>query len=191
MNNIEEKLATYCDEILRFRKVLNLTSIDETNTLMQRFISPSLELAAWMPSSGRLLDIGSGMGIPGIPLLLLLPNLQGVLVERRKKRAEFLRHLVRLFKLDAEVYDADVASLPYLAVDICVARAVTRADILLNLCTPHSRDKAVAVLPVPSNASPVQIPGWILTTRANIEASGRQAVQCYQYIAKEDVSRET
>jgi len=174
-------LEKYCGEVLRFRRALNLTSVKGEGEFMMRFVEPSVALAEWMPQGGRLLDIGSGMGVPGIPLLIVRPDLKGVLVERRKKRAEFLRHLVRGLKLDAEVYDADINDLPCLGVDVCVARAVTHVSELLEMCSRHAIDGALAVLPVPQSSEPVSSDGWRFEQRHTIQAGDRQQVHCYSY----------
>jgi 16S rRNA (guanine(527)-N(7))-methyltransferase RsmG len=176
-----EALERYCSEVLRFRRALNLTSIKGEEEFMARFVLPSVALAQWMPETGRLLDIGSGMGVPGIPLLITKPGLQGVLVERRKKRAEFLRHIVRALQLDAEVYDADVNALPHLGVNICVARAVTHIPGLLEMCGRHADPGAIAVLPVPQSAEPASVEGWCFDMSHSIEAGDEQQIHCYSY----------
>lgn len=171
----------YCDEVLRFRKALNLTSISDRDAFVARFIEPSVAMAGWMPQTGRLLDIGSGMGVPGIPLLIACPGLFGVLVERRKKRAEFLRHVVRKLKLRADVYDADVNALPHLGVDVCVARAVTSVAPLLEMCGRHANRDAVAVLPVPRDAPQGDLPGWKFLDTAWIPAVEPQQIYRYSF----------
>ncbi len=191
-----EGLSRYCSEVLRFRKALNLTSINSEKEFMSRFVDPSVALAQWMPETGRLLDIGSGMGVPGIPLLIAKPGLQGVLVERRKKRAEFLRHLVRVLKLDAEVYDADINALPHLGVNICTARAVTDIPVLLGMCSRHADPDAIAVLPVPQSAAAAEVEGWKFDTSHLVEAGDQQQIHCYSFsteMAQQEggVSRET
>lgn len=191
-----ELLEHYCYEVLRFRKALNLTSVTDEKEFMLRFVNPSVALAQWIPESGRLLDIGSGMGVPGVPLLIAKPRLHGVLVERRKKRAEFLRHLVRVLKLDAEVFDADINDLPPLRVDVCVARAVTNVPGLLEMCTPHMNPGGVAVLPVPQMASGQDIDGWRFDGSYVVDAIEKQQVHRYLYGQKiteqqGGVSRET
>lgn len=182
----DKGLQAYVQEVLRFRKALNLTSINNAADFFSRFIEPSLTMTEWMPENGRLLDIGSGMGVPGIPLLIARPGLIGVLVERRKKRAEFLRHVVRKLKLNAEVYDADINHLPKLHVDICVARAVADEGRLLDMCSPHANHGAIAVLPVPRSSSCVHVASWTMkgeysaTISSNGESEG-QMIRCYHY----------
>ncbi len=181
----------YVDEVLKFRKALNLTSISQADLFYSRFIQPSITLGRWMPTQGRMLDIGSGMGIPGIPLLISKPELTGVLVERRKKRAEFLRHIVRKLKLDAEVYDADASALPPLHADVCVARAVTDQSLLLEMCSIHVNPGAIAVFPVPQGDGFVEAEGWMALQQHLIELGGGgettvQQVCCYQYHKPEE-----
>jgi len=177
--------SAYVAEVLKFRRALNLTSIADADLFEQRFINPSLALVASMPERGRLLDIGSGMGVPGIPLLLALPGLQGVLVERRKKRTEFLRHVIRTLGLNAAAYDADIRALDPLQVDVCVARAVTDEAGLLRMCAPHMVAGGRAVLPVPRESKAVVLDGWELKEEQRIatgvEAGDEQLVRCYRY----------
>lgn len=175
----------YVQEVMKFRKALNLTSISDPVLFHERFVVPSVALAEWMPEGGRLLDIGSGMGVPGIPLLISKPGLTGVLVERRKKRAEFLRHVVRKLALTSEVYDADINDLPCLNIDICVARAVTDEEGLLQMCTPHVNVGAIAVLPVPVSSKAKQVDGWKLVGEHVVAIKGdqsdKQIIRCYQF----------
>jgi 16S rRNA (guanine(527)-N(7))-methyltransferase RsmG len=177
----------YVQEVLKFRKALNLTSIDNEGEFFARFIEPSLAMLEWIPEKGRILDIGSGMGVPGVPLLIAKPGLGGVLVERRKKRAEFLRHVVRTLRLTAEVYDKDINHLPCLHVDICVARAVTDEGHLLEMCSPHVNKGAVAVLPVPRSSTCAHVAGWLMSGEHAVPVSSSvgngegQVIRCYHY----------
>jgi 16S rRNA (guanine(527)-N(7))-methyltransferase RsmG len=180
----------YVQEVLRFRKALNLTSIANENDFFLRFIEPSLAMAEWMPEKGRLLDIGSGMGIPGIPLLITRPDLHGILVERRRKRAEFLRHVVRTLRLNAEVYDMDINHLPSLHVNICVARAVSNEKRLLEMCRRHVNPGAIAILPVPRSSEHIHLTGWMMRGEYFVpvrSGSGhddgeKQMIRCYHCV---------
>lgn len=187
---MDARFDGYVREVLKFRKALNLTSIKDEAEFNQKFILPSLELLRWIPQQGRVLDIGSGMGVPGVPLVLAREGLQGVLVERRKKRAEFLRHLVRTLKLNAEVYDQDVNAIPSLRVDVCVARAVADERLLLKMCSRHVNDSAVAVLPVPLSSKSVEMDDWSCVDQQEVDVHGVvQLIRYYRY--SPEVSRET
>ncbi|HKI62209.1 MAG TPA: RsmG family class I SAM-dependent methyltransferase [Mariprofundaceae bacterium] len=177
----DRKCAAYVDEVLKFRKALNLTSISNAEVFEKRFIKPSIALAEWLPETGRMLDIGSGMGIPGIPLLIKRPGLQGVLVERRVKRTEFLRHVIRQLGLNAVALNADVRKLDPLSVDVCVARAVTDESGLLAMCAPHMVVGGCAVLPVPMAASKAIARNWTLESESMISSGDEQLIRCYRY----------
>lgn len=158
--DLRVNIERYIAETLKFSKALNLTSVQDARLFRQRFVEPSLALCEWLPQQGILLDVGSGMGIPGIPILLARSELHGVLVDRRKKRAEFLRHIVRTLKLNADVYDCDVRSLKGIQASVCVARAVTRPETLLNMVAPHMVRGAIAVLPTASEIKAASVSGW-------------------------------
>jgi len=186
---MSDAFARYCEEVLRFRRVLNLTAARSRDALMEQLIEPSLALLAYLPECGRLLDVGSGVGIPGIPLLIARAEFEGVLVERRKKRAEFLRHIVRTLGLTATVYDQDIRDLEPMETDVCLARAVADQATMLGMVLPHVRMGGYAVLPTAWGARPVTEPGWRLVREGNIQVGRvKQAVFMYQ---REGVSRET
>jgi len=174
---------------MRFSKVLNLTSVDDAEVFKQRFIQPSLAMCSMLPDTGRLLDVGSGMGVPGVPVLLAKPGLYGLLVERRKKRAEFLRHIKRALNLRVDIYDKDIQNLPKLRVNAIVARAVAAPGRLLSMCSRHCEGGAVAVLTVARKAEPAPVQGWQLLGIDNVQAEG-EGVIVHRYVY-EDVSRET
>jgi len=182
-------MQRYIEETIRFSKALNLTSVKDASEFERRFISPSVALCRWLPERGVMLDVGSGMGIPGIPILLQRRSLQGVLVERRKKRAEFLRHIVRLLDIDATVHDCDIRDLQGVQADVCVARAVSKPEALLPMIETHMVANGRAVLPVPEMLDANDVPGWQVETVEGVHFGElNQRIHCYQRLG---VSRET
>ncbi len=191
MSPTPDRMEAYVGEVMRFRRALNLTSVRDPKAFHERFIAPSLAMAEWLRSAGkargRLLDVGSGMGVPGVPLLIALPELHGVLVERRMKRAEFLRHVARRLKIHADVHAADVQALPHLGVDVCVARAVTDQRRLLGMFARHARADAVAVLPVPRESRPLEVASfdegeWRCLGEDVVRAGDEQVILRYGFI---------
>jgi len=186
---VENDSQRYVDETLRFAKALNLTAVKDAGEFERRFVTPSRALCRWLPDSGTLLDVGSGMGIPGIPILLARRNLRGILVERRKKRAEFLRHIVRLLNINATVYDCDIRDLQDIQADVCVARAVTQPEALLPMIEAHMVADGLAVLPVPESLQAQVVAGWKISSDDAVCLQGlKQRIHCYR---REGVSRET
>lgn len=78
-----------------------------------------------IPDGARLLDIGSGAGLPGIPLAIVRPDLAVTLLEPRGKRAAFLRHAVRAVPVrNAQVLEERVEKMAVAAYDVATVRAL-------------------------------------------------------------------
>ncbi len=181
-HKVSDRQLAYCRHILRFRKALNLTSVDSLEGLVTRFILPSVALEAWIGTNASLLDIGSGMGIPGIPLLIARPDLSGVLVDRRMKRVEFLRHVVRALGLKCRVYCADAAKVRLdVAADVVVARAVANPTELLRLSAPLVRRGGEALLPTGSSVAAEGVDSWCALDRVALQFGDGSAQPVLRY----------
>ena len=87
-----EALAVYLGEIRRWNRVHNLTAITDPEAMIRRHVIESLALRPLL-AGRRIADVGSGAGIPGIPLAIAAPDRHFTLIESRGKRAAFLRHV--------------------------------------------------------------------------------------------------
>jgi len=107
----------------------------ETGRLWQRHLLNCAAVAELVPSPATLVDLGSGAGLPGIVLALLLPQVRVTLLEPLSRRAQFLRECVAELELgNADVLRAraeDAAG--QLAADVVTARAVAPMDRLAVL----------------------------------------------------------
>jgi len=131
-----ERLATYCDELLRWGAKINLVAKAPLREIWETHFLDSLTLLRVLPPLGSaqqpLLDIGTGAGFPGLALKAARPELPVILVEPRQKRVSFLRHVIRTLGLkDIEVLcgrlekgSAEVAG-QTLAASIVTSRAFT------------------------------------------------------------------
>jgi 16S rRNA (guanine527-N7)-methyltransferase len=92
----------YEQELLDWNSRFNLTAIRDVEGVRTKHFLDSLSCLLVMRDKPvhRLIDIGTGAGFPGIPLKIVLPNLQLTLVESIGKKADFCRHAVEVLKLD-------------------------------------------------------------------------------------------
>src|SRR5512133_2718361 len=93
------KFELLAQELAKWSKKINLTAIKQLDEIVIKHFIDSLTVAQVVGSSGRLLDIGSGAGFPGIPLKIVSPRLHVVSVDSVEKKIIFQRAVVRLLKL--------------------------------------------------------------------------------------------
>ena len=107
-----EAFSHYLSLLLFWSTRLNLTAIRDEELVVRLHFVDSLSVVPLLRRDGSLLDIGSGAGLPGIPIKLVLPDKSVYLVEPRRKRANFLRQVVRELELtDTHVIESRIESL--------------------------------------------------------------------------------
>lgn len=92
------KLLDYVDLLQRWNAAYNLTAVRDAGEMITRHLLDSLVVLPHVTGS-RLADLGTGAGLPGIPLALAKPDLEVCLVDSNGKKARFLREAVRHLKL--------------------------------------------------------------------------------------------
>lgn len=119
-----DRLLAYRDELARWGRVHNLTSVLDPARMVPVHLLDSLALAPLLRGE-RIADIGSGGGLPGLPLAIADPDLAMTLVEPRTKRALFLEHIVRTLGLGNVIVErARVEDMPPTAAfDTLITRA--------------------------------------------------------------------
>ncbi len=119
------RLVKYAELLERWSARHNLVRFASREELASRHIGEALAAVPLLGPARRLLDIGSGGGLPGVPLLAVAEGLEGCLVEPRQKRWAFLRMVIRELGLDAEVERCRYHELPAGAPwDVITVRAV-------------------------------------------------------------------
>lgn len=125
-------LLTYLTLLDRWNRTYNLTAIRDPLEMVTRHLLDSLAMQPYL-ESGTLADLGTGPGLPGIPLAIARPQLQVTLVESNGKKARFMREAVRQLGLgNARVAESRAEALAEpAAYDHLTARAMdTLAGII-------------------------------------------------------------
>ena len=135
------KLEKLYEIMIEENKVMNLTRIVSKDDVYLKHFYDSITIAFDFDFNNQtLIDVGAGAGFPSVPLKILYPNLKITIVDSLNKRITFLNHLFKELELDncqavaarAEEYAKDHRE----SVDIVMARAVARLNILDELCLP-------------------------------------------------------
>ena len=141
---IVDALSAYAELLLRWNARINLTAARSIDVLIGEHYPDAFALARRLDGPARLIDVGSGGGLPAIPLALLRPALTVELVEPIAKKAAFLRTAARELALGGRVSvhgtrgeriaDA-IAADPARAFDIAISRATLAPEKWLALGT--------------------------------------------------------
>lgn len=143
-----EKFKSYYELLIEKNKVMNLTTITEKNeVIIKHFIDsiaiiPYLKKLDLIDSNKRIIDIGTGAGFPGIPLKIMLPDIDFTLLDSLNKRVGFLKEVIDNLDLSgieaihgrAEDYAVDKKYRE--KYDFCVSRAVANLSTLSEYCLP-------------------------------------------------------
>ena len=128
------QLAEYLALLERWNKVHNLTGITDHGEMIQRHLVESLAFKPYVKGT-RIADVGSGAGLPGIPLAITCPEAEFTLIESRGKKVRFLRHVqgaLGLVNVSVEQSRAEDLTPPS-PFDTVLARAVAALPELLTL----------------------------------------------------------
>ena len=146
------QLKDYCSYLYYSSGKINLIAEGDRANLATKHVLPSLCLAglvAVVPNAA-VLDLGSGAGLPGIPLKVLFPDSHFYLVESRRRRANFLREVTRKLDLKRiEICNERVEALhPRLAqtIDVVVSRATKNLTALLGWVEPILKPHGVLIV---------------------------------------------
>ncbi len=169
-----QKLLDYLTLLEKWNRVHNLTAVRDPEGMVTLHLLDSLSVMPHV-GGGRLLDVGSGAGLPGIPLALLRPDLKVTVLDSSHKKASFLRHA----KAVLDIANLEVACgraeqyRPAHRYDIIISRAfadlaeferLTRhlladAGVWLAMKGVHPYDELAQLQELASEVLPLRVPG--------------------------------
>ena len=138
-----EQFQIYYDELVAWNKRMNLTAIVDYEEVQIKHFLDSLTLAMVLADApAKVVDVGTGAGLPGIALKIACPKIEMTLIDSTQKKAVFLNHMVDVLKLDgvqvvtgrAEELAHDVQYREHF--DAVLARGVAKLASLAELTLP-------------------------------------------------------
>jgi len=138
----------YLSELKRWNQAYSLTSLETDADIIERhFLDSLLYLCAIPDGHVRIVDIGSGAGLPGIPIKIMRPESEVHLIEPSRKKASFLRHVVKMLQLrGVEVIERRVEEIDYREIDVALSRALFSIRDFVRKASPMVRENGRMIL---------------------------------------------
>lgn len=132
--DLRARLQAYVDLIIKWNRVYNLTAIRDADKVLTHHLLDSLAVLPHL-QGGRVADVGSGAGLPGIPLALVRPDWKVTLIESSHKKSTFLHQaLIELGISNASVASDRVEALSSAAAfDVVISRAFSDLPEFIKL----------------------------------------------------------
>src|ERR1035437_5456009 len=170
----------YAAELKKWNSKVNLTAITKDNEIAIKHFVDSLSLAPYITADDRLLDIGSGAGLPVIPLKIIRPDILMVSVDAVAKKIHFQRHVIRILNLrKMEAIHARVEDLHKThshSFSVITSRAFTRLDRFVSLTAPLLAENGMLIAMKGELAD-----GEIAASDAGVIAGGFTVTSIHRY----------
>ncbi len=160
----QQQLLQYLQLLQRWNQISNMTAVKTPEAMVCRHLLDSIAILPWLNGT-QVLDIGSGAGLPGVPLSILATNIRFVLLDSRRKRTRFLLQVVAELGLEnVSIVTARVEQYrPVEKFDTLTARAFAPLPKMLrcceHLCAAKSRVMALKSRSLDSESGPLPV-GW-------------------------------
>ncbi len=140
------QLLDYLALLQKWNKVYNLTSVRDPQGMLTRHILDSLSLIPYLQCNS-LLDVGSGAGLPGIPVAICFPQMSVTLLDSNIKKTRFLQQVKAELKLNnVTVIHGRVEQLTLPKFEVITARAFATIAEIIDLAARHCDDAGSLVL---------------------------------------------
>lgn len=144
-------LGTFASEMVVWNQKVNLTAITDPVEVIEKHILDSLMPALHLRDTASVLDIGTGGGLPGIPLKIFMPTLKMTMIDGSRKKISFVKYIIRQLGIVAaeakHIRAEELASMAaYQQVyDVVICRAVTSIEKFMVLGTPFLNKGGVMI----------------------------------------------
>ena len=148
-----EKLCRYYEMLMDWNSRMNLTAITGEDEVLKKHFADSLLPLELIPEGANLIDVGTGAGFPGIPLMIMRPDITVTLLDSLNKRLIFLNEVIRALGLEGRAKtlhmrseDAGRAAAHRDAYDVALSRAVANARVLAEWTAPFVKKGGVSIM---------------------------------------------
>lgn len=147
-----DRFCLFAERLVETNKVMNLTALTEPADVAVKHMIDSLSCydAAWFPEGASVLDLGTGAGFPGLPLLIYRPDLKVTFFDSLQKRLTFLQGVTEELGLPASFLHGRAEEMAHKEeyrerFDIVTSRAVARLQILAEWALPYTARQGVFI----------------------------------------------
>lgn len=145
-----DRFELYQRLLLEWNEKMNLTAITDPVEVARKHFADSLAALPYLQPGTKVIDVGTGAGFPGVPLLILRPELQLTLADSLQKRLTFLDALLQELGLRAQLVHGRAEDLGQNRLyreqfDAALSRAVAGLPVLLELTTPFVKVGGAAI----------------------------------------------
>lgn len=159
-----EQLVGYVQWLDKWNKTYNLTSVRDPYDMLVKHILDSLVVSPYL-SGQRCIDVGTGPGLPGIPLAIMNPDKEFVLLDSLGKRIRFIKQVIHALQIvNVEAVQSRVEEFdPKQGFDIVLSRAFASMSDMLHWCQHLPRAKTGLFLALKGQVTQAEIqalPEW-------------------------------
>lgn len=141
----QEQLLSYVMLLVKWSRVYNLTTVRDPKQIITVHILDSLTVLPFLEGASSVLDVGTGAGLPGIPLAIARPDIAFTLLDSQQKKINFVQHVITSLQLtNAAAVQQRVESLSVNSpIDVVVSRAFASLDefvnLIVNICNKQTK----------------------------------------------------
>jgi len=185
----QQRLLDYLALLAKWNRIYNLTAVRETSRMVSQHLLDCLAVAPHVKAD-TLLDVGSGAGLPGIPLAVALPRAHVTLLESSHKKSAFLQQAKLELKLDNVAVASERVETwrPDRKFEVVISRAFSDLAEFVNLAGRHAAPggKLAAMKGIYPHEELAQLPaGWALASAVPLNVPGLRARRHLLLIGKQ------